>query len=489
MPSDGAELPEDPREREIFLRALRQYSDNCEPPELTPDCPYSVTTGPGVRGCGNECMDLLAHHNAPLSHEVIDVGDGLTMRRTRRPRTRRVHNPMSSAYDAREVYLRDKSAGPPSTWRLAAMLVGIVEHLETPPPEDSAAADQRLAAIKELILLIEAKGLTFDTQVLPHLRYVTGFAVFKQYFLPADREAGGVESIPRDWVLAVRHHVEWGDTEPSVEALSQGFQGILSTTTSWAAAASWDDLVNWRPPSTAPAASSLVMPPRSDDLWVTERFTKTYLSQWSVPALRSEWKYLHGQKPAPCDPNEMRVREVSANDLAKVMADRLGAELRPSEELTNMLVEPALTFLKEGRRTEAAALFEAALRHSPNDALALNNLGFCLLPDDPEEGLRHLDASMGTDQAHLELTNANRLLALVLLGRWTSACDLAETHLDRFANSSPQEAVWLWDIDSLLHDSGAAVIECDDIGSYVEALRDLAVSKGHGDTSTLAAAE
>ena len=174
----------------------------------------------------------------------------------------------------------------------------------------------------------------------------------------------------------------------------------------------------------------------------------------------------------------MRVREVSANDLARVMADRLGAEPRPSEELTSMLVEPALTFLKEGRRTEAAALFEAALRHSPNDALALNNLGFCLLPDDPEEALRHLDASIGTDQAYLELTNANRLLALVLLGRWTSACDLAETHLDRFANSSPRESVWLWDIDPLLHDSGAAVIECDDIGSYVEALRDLAVSEG-----------
>ena len=356
MPSDGAELPQDSREREIFLRALRQYSDSCEPPELTPDCPYSVTAGPGLRGCGNECMDLLAQHNAPLSHEVIDVGDGLTMRRATRPRTRRVRNPMSSAYDAREVYLRDKSTGSPSTWRLAAMLVGIAEHLETPPPEDSAQADQRLAEIEELILLIEAKGLTFNTQVLPHLRSVTGFAVFKQYFLAANREAGGVEGIPHDWLLAVRHHVESDDTEPSVAALSQGFQGILSTTTSWATAASWDDLVNWRPPSSALTDSSFVMPPRSDDLWVTERFTKTYLSNWSVPALRSEWKYLHGQKPAPCDSNEMRVREVSANDLAKVMADRLGAEPRPSEELTSMLVEPALTFLKEGRRTEAAAL-------------------------------------------------------------------------------------------------------------------------------------
>ena len=194
--------------------------------------------------------------------------------------------------------------------------------------------------------------------------------------------------------------------------------------------ATWDDLMNWRPPSTATADDTPFVPHNvSDDLWVTERFTKTYLSEWSVPALRSEWRYLHGQKLAPCDPFEMRVREVSANDLARVMADRLRADPHPSEELTNMLVKPAVTFLEEGRRTEAAALFEAALRYDPNSADALNNLGFCLLPDDPEQALRHLDAAMGTGQANIEVTNANRLLALILLGRWTSAGDLAESHL------------------------------------------------------------
>ena len=384
---------------------------------------------------------------------------------------------MSSAYDGREVYLRDKAAGPPATWRLAAMLVGISEHLQTPPPTDSVEASQRLAEIDELRPLIEARGLSFENHVLPHLQAVTGFAVFKQYFLSGNREAGGVEGIPHGWLLAARPHLESDDPEPSVEALSEGFQGILSTTTSWAREASWDDLMNWHPPSSASASSSLAMPLQNDDLWVTERFTKTYLNQWSVPALRSEWRYLHGQKPAPCDPDEMRVREVSANDLARVMADRLGTELRPSEELTSMLVEPALTFLKEGRRTEAAALFEAALRHSPNDSLALNNLGFCLLPDDPAEALRHLDDAIGTDKTHIELTSANRLLALALLGRWTSVCDLAESHLDRFTNSSPQGPLWLWDIDSVLHDTGATIIECDDIGSYVEALHGLAMSK------------
>ena len=220
-----------------------------------------------------------------------------------------------------------------------------------------------------------------------------------------------------------------------------------------------------------------------------ERFTRTFLSEWSVSALRSEWRYLHGQLSAPCDSSEMKVREVPAADLARVMADRLGAEPHPSKELTNLLVKPAVTFLEDGRRSEAATLFEAALRHDPTDADALNNLGFCLLPDDPEKALRHLDAAIDSGQADIEITNANRLLALIALGRWTSACDLAESHLDRHADSSPQRSVWLWQIDSVLDASDATLIECEDIGSYVEALRDVATSRSRDLRSTSTIAE
>ena len=269
----------------------------------------------------------------------------------------------------------------------------------------------------------------FETHVLPHLQFVTGFAVFKQYFLSGNREAGGAAAIPHGWLLAVRQHVESIDSESSVGSLSRGFEAILSTTMNWANTASWDDLVNWCPPPLPLIGDTPVNPHRiGDELWIIERFTKTYLSEWSVAALRCEWLYLHGQHLSPSDPTEMRVREVSANDLAKVMADRLGAEPSPSEQIISMMLKPALKFLEDGRRTEAAALFEAALRHNPNNADALNNLSFCLIPDGPAQALRHLDAAIDTGQADIELTTADRLLVLILLGRWTSACGLATPH-------------------------------------------------------------
>ena len=480
MTAGPSELPKDPREREIFLRALREYSDNCEPPELTADCPYSVKTGPGIRGCANECVDILARNNAPLSHEEIDLGDGLTKRRMKRARSRRVSSPLAGAYDAREVYLSDEAIGPSSTWRLAAVLVGITELVETRPPVDPAQAANRLARIDELVEQVGARGLTFETHVLPQLRFVIGHAVFRQYFSSASREAKGASSIPGGWLLAVKQYIESvnSDPEPSAEAMSQGFEGILTTTMNWAMTASWDELADWSPPPPPHTDDTVSQLRKAEgDTWITERFTKTYLNEWSVAALRSEWGYLHGQHLPPCDPSEMRVREIPVNDLARVMADRLGAEPRPSEQCINMMVRPAVKFLEEDRRTEAAALFEAALRLDPHNAYALNNLGFCLLPDDPEKALQYLDAAIETGSADMEIANANRVLALALLGRWTSACDLAAAHLNRHGDSSPRGPVWLWDGSSLLSDNIAELITCDDIGNYVAALHKVATSK------------
>ena len=254
----------------------------------------------------------------------------------------------------------------------------------------------------------------------------------------------------------------------------------------WAMTASWDQLVEWSPPQPTHVDDTL-SPIRNaeGDPWITERFTKTYLGEWSVAALRSEWRYLHGQHLPPCDPSEMKVREISANDLAKVMADRLGADRRPSERLIDMLVRPAVKFLEDDRRTEAAALFEAALRLDPRNANALNNLGFCLLPDDPEQALRHLDAAIDTGSADMEISNANRVLALALLGRWTSACDLAAAHLSRHGDSSARGPVWLWESSSLLNDNTAVLMTCDDIGSYVAELHEVAATMdGEGSSRT-----
>ena len=56
-------LPDSGPEREIFIAALRNYSDTCEAPLLQPDCPFATLTDPDTRGCGEECIDLFAAYH------------------------------------------------------------------------------------------------------------------------------------------------------------------------------------------------------------------------------------------------------------------------------------------------------------------------------------------------------------------------------------------------------------------------------------------
>ena len=174
----ASELPKDLREREIFLRALREYSERCEPPGLTPDCPFSIETEPGVMGCGEECMDLLGRYKAPRPSEEIDLGRGIHIRRERRPRARHPRRVTVRPYDARELYLEDHGSGPPEQWHLASILYALIQAVKEPPSSDSRGSMKRMEHIDRLIQLVEARGLDFEAHVLPTLRARVNIAVF-----------------------------------------------------------------------------------------------------------------------------------------------------------------------------------------------------------------------------------------------------------------------------------------------------------------------
>lgn len=473
----ASDLPNDPRVREILLRALREYSENCEPPGLTPDCPYSIETkDPGVMGCGEECMDLLGKYNAPRPREEVEHGVGVSIRRSRRPRARRPQEPHAKPYDARQVYLEDKASGPPPRWRLAAILVELFEVATTPPSTDTYQAGKRQAYIDELIRLAEGRGLDFETHVLHTLRFDVGSAIFAN--LPRSTSDNAPARCPdhmSSWSSWVGEVLEASDPSQPTTAHGARHDPLLPATMHWAHTADAHALLAWTPPTLPPASAvsdASARKPDADGRWIVTRFTKTYLEHWDPSSLCKEWLYLHGQHPPPCSPLEMGVREVPEPELAKEMADRLARQ--PSEhhghvpDLADSLVMPAVRFLSEGRRVEAAALFEAAVSNNPDNPGALNNLGFCLLPDDPERALVLFEKAVSTGRNDKALTDANRILALAALGRHTSAIDLATTFLQQHTNSPQRPSrSWLWDIESILDDKKPILIECHELLSYV----------------------
>lgn len=196
-----------------------------------------------------------------------------------------------------------------------------------------------------------------------------------------------------------------------------------------------------------------------------DRFTKTYLDKWATESLRQEWKYIHGQKKAPCSSKEMQIRVLSEGKLANIMADRLARSDQRSPTLADSFVMQAVKFLNEDRRNDAVILFRAAVLKEPDSADAHNNLGFCLLPDDPNEALRYFEKALQLN-GHGRLVDINRILTLVLLGRHTLAIDFAQAFLDSETVDGLYHA-WLWDYDSILNKGQPVLIEVQDFKEYV----------------------
>lgn len=435
------ELTDDPREREIFLRALRYYSDSCEPPELYAECPFSVDEGPGQRGCGEECMDLLATHNAPPATEEIKLGNGISIIHSVRPRARRAPLSTTKVYDARKVYLIDKATKPPQQWFLASVLQGLVEEIGTEPPLKPDLVVKRRDHIYELVRIVDEHGLDFEVQVMPHLqRSVIGPVLAVAFIKDQNIDKSGSEILK-----------------------------IMDCIISWVNAASFDELIDWKIPLQLDSiieAHQTLPTPGADGQWIWDRFTSTFIDEWATESLRKEWKYIHGEKSAPCHSREMIMRVISEEQLAMVMADRLARSDREPFTLADNFVKQAIKFLEEERRLDAVILFEAAVLKEPENAKAHNNLGFCLLPDDPRRALHCFEKALELDGVDVQLVNVNRILALALLGRRASAMDLAQSFLDSDSVADPVHS-WLWDYHSLLCKGEAKLIKCYNHAEYV----------------------
>lgn len=471
------ELPHDPQVRDLFLRALREYSESCEPPALIPDCPFSVSTEPGVRGCAEECMDILGATGAPPPSVEVDLGDGISIRRRRSPRARRPLHPNSRPYDAKEVFLADQEAGPLSTWRIAAVLHGLVDLVTSPPPDDLDQRQQRLDRLDEFRRIISGRGMDYDCHVVPSLRIPVAGTIFG--YAIASQPAEDVPLAVAGWASLAGDYLPTEDAGITVESAGQAFESLLLPITRWALTADYEGLVNWRAPgrslldeSEIPLAAT--EPIDSDGKWLVDRFLKTYMHDWSTDSLRREWLYQHGQLQSPCNAADMSSRPIDLTALAQVLAERSAAADPPTVDqsrFASKFVRSAVAFLQEARYIEAAALFEAIVRRQPDDPEALNNLGFCLLASDPDKALKSLSLANDQPSADHDLIDINRLLTLFVLGRKTAATDLADRLLHRLADGRGlRTPTFLWEPASLL--AGAPnLVERTDMLAYVQEVK------------------
>ncbi len=484
-PSEG--LPSSGPERAIFLRALQQFSDECEPPELQPLCPFSVDLPDGGRGCAEECMDILAAHGDPrTSGTGVDLGNGLVAERrpVRKFRPRRGPEAGSRPFDAQGTMVRDRDSGRPvATWSTISLIKVLEEELSHSPID---AEPSRSTRIEDCWRELERRGHNVQGYVRWGLGQFIATSVVIATVLPdlehADDDneseestshSGRLREAPAGWANLLD---QMPNRDPSLErvfaskppeeaAKARRVVGALvgpfaQLTRAWVKTSNREDLIAWQAPSdpgealTLGAIETVTKEERQTYRWLVDRFTKTYLDDWELQSLYLEWRYLHAELVAPCSSAEMRQRRTTDGDVSKAIASRVAPvqkdrrdqrsdEDEPPEAprlSIDQLVSAAVEFLEAGRRSAAAALFEAAKRDNPDNADVRNNYGFCILPDSPEGGLQEILAAEALGFTPRSVNLANRMYGLFLLRRYASALEVAE----RLFQEDDHQA-WLWD--------------------------------------------
>jgi hypothetical protein len=498
------ELLPDTASSELFLRALREYSEACEAPSLHHDCPFAIEISNGLRGCGEECMDLLGSYGAPNASHKEALPDGLTITRNSRPRPRHSAVRPSPAFDARGTFLSESESSNQSQWSLQSLIYRLKELVQTAPWNFETDTDTRKNEIRGLLQLIQARGLNLEEHLEVAIRFAVRMSIFRE-LLSSQVEIGETTQEVLSWQNFIEEEGAKFSRE-SVQSEASG-QDSLPTRTIivlgiWSDCSHLDQILDWSIPSGS--FSELINMRNTSDIpveketksadgrWLFDRFTETYLERWDTNSLCREWSFIHGQKSAPCSPFELKSREVKVAQLSAEMSDRLVKKIsnsrsrdfsRPeSQDLTPMftsqLVQPAANFLKEGRFTEARALFEAILQMDPESSDANNNLGFCLLPENPELALERFEKAERLAGYRNPVLAVNMMLANASLGRISATQDIgrdtfglsqSENYDVKYQNTD-DAGIFLWNIDSLLNPDTPKLDEVSDVIQYAQAL-------------------
>jgi hypothetical protein len=487
----------DHRQKHIVLDALVSYSDACTLPNLTPSCPYYEDID-GVPSCNEECRSLLAEWGGPVRPVETHREGGLVL--TGRAIPRSAASGMTS-FDATERYLRDRGLPLPQQ-STGSLLLGLeAAMIAMPHPERMQSMTQALDLWDEL----DRRGLPVEAVVragiLPtlatHLAALTTIPYisvrgdlheasaemldrlqsliepWQRLLEAAYAEEGTEDDVRRVIRLTFRSNDLtkrlWGarhmpNLDETTDVLAVGDQAhaliiayalsgrFAGRVRSWFTRVLAEDklsVLSWQaPPPGIFGALSHQRQVEEHGLWLWERNTVTHLEDWSITSLMAEWRahevadhnlppLVYGERS--CDHEQVATTALTRMSKARPNRPRQVSPLR-AEDLTTRAVE----LLEAGDPAAAADVFAGLVELRPWDGDALNNLGFCLLPVNPSAALERLqEASLYPNDA-VTINVANRILALILLGRTDDARRLAETSSDIISHPARDKSCFVW---------------------------------------------
>jgi len=439
---------------------------------------YEITAqGPT---CGEQCLDILAAHRdeTPL-RRVWDLGNGMAAYARPAKKARRGPEPTARPFDAAVFQARDKDK-PTDTKHTVSLIKDIVDLLVM-PPQIADDVEERSYLIRASIDELVSRGfdrkdlsltVVFRTSLAMAAWLVIGEIITNELSLGDNAKLGFV--VPEDWHQIAREVIHTGPTGTSSSISLRDVDSLLNAILAWNLEHDVDSVVSWT--QLPPAAFIRQHSSDSKDdtafvraTWIMDRFTQTYPDSWSTPSLDIEWKYIHGREVGCGDASQMKLRRLSREDIAIAIAGRAVEGRGRAERSTRKFratdfTVTAIELLSSGKYDSAAAMYEALRKLDPSDPDLANNLGFCLMPVNPERALFCLNESAALSKTVNSVTWANKIAVLYLLGLDADAYELAQQECE----GAEMATAWLWLIDDSRKIAGLGTDVY--IGRYVKGL-------------------
>lgn len=373
-------------------------------------------------------------------------------------------------FDARFSLISDRG-DPAPQWRTVSLVLALREFIRRDPAAVISCMQEHHALLVTCVDELTARGIDANSLVrfgmLPELvGGILGPYLFTKVpdaddldgMIPGEavgwhallddrcRVAGVLDEEGR-----VRCTIESPDFERTLTAL---ITVVVEYLDPWIRCASVADLLSLRAPtaewleSKAPGA-----PPEIEIIeayrWMVERFSVTALEEWSTESLHREYKYVEGAIAPPCPLGLMDDRAVDAGALRGEIARR-AVQPAPAQEypqvrasLAARMTAQATALLHAEQFGAACALFEFALAENADDPAARNNLGFCLIPTDPQRAAEHLKEAARLGYRPVAVNTYNQMVAAYLVSGPAAALTIAEDEWERVSESGTASCT-LW---------------------------------------------
>lgn len=351
------------------------------------------------------------------------------------------------AFDARQLRLSEPRGAPDTLWHTSSLLQVVAQAAQTRPLRgDGGLSLRRLVDTTSALGALGCRGIDPE--------YLIRRGVGQQIKLALAVMVGRLLERPDDPQSSWEYLDQWraifaegiGERPSPRNYIEAALDGpIARRLDAWIESAPIEDLLLWRPPQ--PDTESSGTKPTDAEVepwqWIVERFTKTYLREWSLAALKREYSFVQGSWLPDFPTIVLTERTLTREEIATALADRAVVSDDVIDPHTmGAFTDQALVLLADGQRTAAAALFDAARRLKPLDLGAQNNYAFCVLPDKPDEARALFKDAVARGISNPSVTWCNLALAESLLENTAAALVACEQAYGAAGNS---DAAYLWE--------------------------------------------